>query len=142
MAGQHVFKFSPRTWGCTWRLHGQVIEGSVFPTHVGVYLMAFAIKAAQQKFSPRTWGCTGQPLAAQRPIDVFPTHVGVYLSLATLSWIAFGFPHARGGVPGRLIRLDDEYLFSPRTWGCTYSKGHWSQIKKVFPTHVGVYLNP
>ena len=50
---------------------------------------------------------------------VFPTHVGVYLHPAPPGPGDLGFPHARGGVPGRLIRLDDEYLFSPRTWGCT-----------------------
>ncbi len=76
----------------------QIKEATVFPTHVGVFLMmliwlrvrfglpharggvSLPVKSPciQIQSSPRTWGCF--PPAAHRPggRDVFPTHVGVF----------------------------------------------------------------
>ena len=139
--------FSPRTWGCTWRFHGQVIEGSVFPTHVGVYRWSHRRAIADRRFpharggvpgggrtkrrlmtfSPRTWGCTFR--VAQRPIGqwVFPTHVGVYLTRWWLPSSGSSFPHARGGVPTTQGTAPLQPKFSPRTWGCT-ARGYFETV--------------
>ena len=36
--------------------------------------------------------------------------------------------------------LPIDLMFSPHTWGCTYSARRLRNQRKVFPTHVGVYL--
>ena len=68
---------SPRTWGCFYSQKNPIIAGGVFPTHVGVFLMAggsihacrclpharggvssAAVRCRSfAQSSPRTWGC-------------------------------------------------------------------------------------
>ena len=137
-----------------------VVIGVVFPTHVGVYLNArhffthrtrfphtrggvpsstIAI-ASKTEFSPHTWGCTELWMSPRQTLQVFPTHVGVYLWYMPAVLQVSRFPHTRGGVPWWASRKRKQELFSPHTWGCTGcgQRGFW--CGRVFPTHVGVYL--
>jgi len=75
--------------------------------------------ASISSFSPRTWGCTCATSLKNYGSSVFPTHVGVYrLNIANVLW-ANRFPHARGGVPSLERFSGCDWVFSPRTWGCT-----------------------
>ncbi len=135
-------------------------QSSVFPTHVGVFLLRLSDSAlisclpharggvswsthvgrCQKTSSPRTWGCF-QSSWNVRPADmVFPTHVGVFLIFVYFLDMVEGLPHARGGVSSAAwIRLYSS-LSSPRTWGCFWARTKQRTTKSVFPTHVGVFL--
>ena len=74
----HPHKFSPHTWGCTLPCGSTPMVETVFPTHVGVYLVgnakpvhvlcfphtrggvpsSFHFSNFNLPFSPHTWGCT------------------------------------------------------------------------------------
>ena len=49
-------------------------------------------------------------------------------------------PHARGGVSADCHGRYGRRRSSPRTWGCFSGSSHWRNGRKVFPTHVGVFL--
>ena len=109
---------SPRTWGC-FQL-GQHIRhfAQVLPTHVGVFLVLWALRRSGWRLpharggvsnlptlrpslllsSPRTWGCFRRwPPVAGTP-EVFPTHVGVFPGDGGPRISPRSLPHARGGV--------------------------------------------
>ncbi len=48
-------------------------------------------------------------------------------------------PHACGGVPTNSFIRDLRLPLSPRMWGCTGIRNKSIKIKKIVPTHVGVY---
>ena len=109
---------SPRTWGCFWPRCRTERHGLVFPTHVGVFLMAGNYPALVPSLpharggvslaytecssglssSPRTWGCFQGGRRCCRFSPVFPTHVGVFLMLPLFLYAGTSLPHARGGV--------------------------------------------
>ena len=113
---------SPRTWGCFFSAKNSSAPASVFPTHVGVFLVesliAFLARGLPharggvshcrrfvhllRQSSPRTWGCFQSCLAGCDIVLVFPTHVGVFLFDNLLSIFFFRLPHARGGVSSAL----------------------------------------
>ena len=111
---------SPRTWGCFRRRQ---------------------VEADLAQSSPRTWGCFRNRGQLPHRSPVFPTHVGVF-PVFSISWIhLLSLPHARGGVsPLPSVRLS-RLLSSPRTWGCFQRLGFAATANRVFPTHVGVFLN-
>ena len=90
--------------------------------------------------SPRTWGCFQFKGSAALWVKVFPTHVGVFLSVAVADVLDLGLPHARGGVSfiDDILRITPES--SPRTWGCFLEVKIGDCVRRVFPTHVGVFL--
>ena len=131
---------SPRTWGCFQSGTGTASGPSVFPTHVGVFLLLRSCEYDRaslpharggvsekihpgERFygsSPRTWGCFSS--CPPRPFsdDVFPTHVGVF--------------------PCNPIFQRAVLKSSPRTWGCFQGAKAGETPVHVFPTHVGVFL--
>ncbi len=109
---------SPRTWGCFQQQRKHQHARHVFPTHVGVFLMATirygtiiglpharggvshywdAVRYAL-KSSPRTWGCFCGMIELKRRDKVFPTHVGVFPLTERFAKPLASLPHARGGV--------------------------------------------
>ena len=73
---------------------------------------------------------------------VFPTHVGVFLNMEERNrWIE-SLPHARGGVSSLSRRRPKCQQSSPRTWGCFQGCVFNGLREIVFPTHVGVFLQP
>ncbi len=136
--GQFWRQSSPRTWGCFSADLAYVQKISVFPTHVGVFLMdhlspwqIFCLPHARggvsegerQKewkhaSSPRTWGCFRLRYPAARTGPVFPTHVGVFPAALSGSTNWTCLPHARGGVSDLRGFTQCHFLSSPRTWGC------------------------
>ena len=109
---------SPRPWGCFSSAEAGGRMPPVFPTPVGVFLIA-VIEAASlirlpharggvssangrscwnRRSSPRPWGC----FYGRTPLDeiptVFPTPVGVFLSPKRRPSWCRRLPHARGGV--------------------------------------------
>ena len=152
---------SPRPWGCFQGPLSKRVEGHVFPTPVGVFLLislagrvAHSLPharggvsifvnriAVRKKSSPRPWGCfLPRPRAARRDC-VFPTPVGVFLPAAKWCPRRRRLPHARGGVsphgplPGRAGAS------SPRPWGCFRKLWRRGSSCAVFPTPVGVFLS-
>ena len=109
---------SPRTWGCFSRFMVVVDPAHVFPTHVGVFLLAHAIHIegtrlpharggvssalsrtpSSRSSSPRTWGCFRRCLRPKQQAQVFPTHVGVFRGGGMSGVAELCLPHARGGV--------------------------------------------
>ncbi len=151
--------YSPRTWGCTVHKAGNERVEALFPTHVGVYRRSSeplrgraAIPHARGgvpsgclaaiaaiPYSPRTWGCTGGHRQRQVGDMLFPTHVGVYRECRGDYRNSRPIPHARGGVPRRVLGVDRDLVYSPRTWGCTEGRDPTLPRLCLFPTHVGVY---
>ena len=133
---------------------------AVFPTHVGVFLVVLAVmegspglpharggvspyvalSSACAESSPRTWGCFQRPLHTPAQAFVFPTHVGVFLRGWRCAIPRTGLPHARGGVSRHSSGFCVFSRSSPRTWGCFFSSYHFLRFRRVFPTHVGVFL--
>ena len=91
--------------------------------------------------SPHTWGCFFAPVEIAPTDVVFPTHVGVFLKPKRASADSSSLPHTRGGVSFSRAEFECHCGSSPHTWGCFFT--HWSNSvpDKVFPTHVGVFLN-
>ncbi len=154
------WRFSPHAWGCTASggLGGEPAD--VFPTRVGVYRRRAQRRARQERFphtrggvppvqlrapsppwfSPHAWGCTEIVADCQFDLRVFPTRVGVYRLHARPRGGFRCFPHTRGGVPPRGIRILWISTFSPHAWGCTVPDIVDALEQAVFPTRVGVYL--
>ncbi len=110
--------FSPRPWGCFSRGWEYGKRDRVFPTSVGVFLLA------------------------ETDIDiikVFPTSVGVFLVCLAYCKPGAGFPHVRGGVSLRRTERPRPEQFSPRPWGCFWGIGWDPAHYEVFPTSVGVF---
>ena len=151
---------SPRMWGCFLRRNPDPKLKRVFPTHVGVFLtqrlccgvhlglphacggvsIGKIILRENRESSPRMWGCFSTITASYMVRGVFPTHVGVFL-VQPSSHPPFGrLPHACGGVS--VSRWKFAYLqrSSPRMWGCFHPRVAIVNAKRVFPTHVGVFL--
>ena len=132
---------------------------TVFPTHVGVFLMqgsfiqGFACLpharggVSRQAWrlaracgsSPRTWGCFSRGYGAQEAVTVFPTHVGVFPATRQGQAAPTSLPHARGGVSTVSLCIVRSHKSSPRTWGCFLDCRSCVDARKVFPTHVGVF---
>ena len=151
---------SPRTWGCFWSPGDELRNQRVFPTHVGVFLvmpsknevsprlpharggvsMGDGVKARGSGSSPRTWGCFPAQYAPSSRRFVFPTHVGVFPLFACVGLFHRCLPHARGGVSETDPSAGPPVKSSPRTWGCFPLRRRPEHARRVFPTHVGVFL--
>ena len=153
---------SPRAWGCFSSLGKSGGRRRVFPTCVGVFPSRGPTAAPTSRLphvrggvspyspafsfpgqsSPRAWGCFSLPLCHQSFWLVFPTCVGVFLTSAMSSELLASLPHVRGGVSAPPPCVSAFCQSSPRAWGC-FSSGN-SEIKgfRVFPTCVGVFLEP
>ena len=66
--------------------------------------------------------------------------MGVFLSGRWIKIKNYCLPHARGGVSEGFKAYTVMIGSSPRTWGCFYETPQNPRIRKVFPTHVGVFL--
>ena len=133
-----VVPSSPRTWGCFQKDSHYWLVDSVFPTHVGVFLLRLlclfvlyglphargGVSHRAQRVqgqggsSPRTWGCFYLFARYDRDRHVFPTHVGVFLCLFISHVDYRRLPHARGGVSTGCTVPPSFVWSSPRTWGC------------------------
>jgi len=151
---------SPHTWGCFRPVEAAVLPGGVFPTHVGVFLRGAAWPDADRglphtrggvslsqpensvptKSSPHTWGCFSKGLDAEIAGRVFPTHVGVFLVFLRSPLRRQRLPHTRGGVSQVCGLAVARLMSSPHTWGCFPCLLRRRQARRVFPTHVGVFL--
>ncbi len=92
---------SPRTWGCFCRHIVLYPLVSVFPTHVGVFLVREETPQGSPRLPHAPWGC-------------FPRS-------SKSGFVMNGLPHARGGVSPPFNRGDDIRQSSPRTWGCFWN---------------------
>ncbi len=129
---------SPHTWGCPHPKWKAIVHGVLFPTHVGVSLLAFTVvfntttlphtRGGVPFLSP-DWYPTGtlphtrggvppESWADQIPRGLFPTHVGVPLQANERHKNLRPLPHTRGGVPELLDRQESFITSSPHTWGC------------------------
>ena len=90
--------------------------------------------------SPRTWGCFFELIHKVIRDCVFPTHVGVFLIFFLSVALRKSLPHARGGVSRNHGGKSDNAQSSPRTWGCFPKPRSVRLPRRVFPTHVGVFL--
>ena len=151
---------SPRTWGCFQPVKISLFDATVFPTHVGVFLLRSSEEVAAMSLpharggvsrkrpgannrlrsSPRTWGCFRCAACLKVGTFVFPTHVGVFLAQGPQGLGRVGLPHARGGVSFAKELFMVALMSSPRTWGCFQVTFGILLTQKVFPTHVGVFL--
>ncbi len=134
----------------------------VFPTPVGVFLRRW--QTGQQPgslpharggvsgkslsnyilpgSSPRPWGCFYFMRYCVSDLLVFPTPVGVFLKVARCRLSGWCLPHARGGVSQANCWKYRVIPSSPRPWGCFLITPCLTQRRRVFPTPVGVFLNP
>ncbi len=90
--------------------------------------------------SPRPWGCSVSFSQGSINQQVFPTPVGVFRREDMVYRLAWGLPHARGGVPQRRYQMATLRVSSPRPWGCSQTRLGSAQQQPVFPTPVGVFL--
>ena len=129
---------SPRPWGCFYfrRLDQRLVR--VFPTSVGVFLVAQRqewirrrlphvrggvsftsyFMLTNHKSSPRPWGCFRLNSTTRQPERVFPTSVGVFPSGAQRRGVLSRLPHVRGGVSRSVGEDKPRGVSSPRPWGC------------------------
>ncbi len=152
---------SPRPWGCFLMEVVRLSIEVVFPTPVGVFLAMRKLPPElcclpharggvspmdggwQERYlsSPRPWGCFPDMLCCRSLPGVFPTPVGVFppINPRSICWLCL--PHARGGVSTPSCRLASDCMSSPRPWGCFSFIIYHSDIERVFPTPVGVFLS-
>ena len=92
--------------------------------------------------SPRPWGCFRQFYTSHVSQGVFPTPVGVFPIRYQLFISLRCLPHARGGVSLSDFISPVFLSSSPRPWGCfSYFSPNFAS-GAVFPTPVGVFLQP
>src|SRR5690625_211274 len=145
-------------WGCFSLDFKNTRSAVVFPTHVGVFLVAYVYDEFGKRLphacggvsggeggsrpyresSPRMWGCFPFDLERALAGEVFPTHVGVFLQGNHVSgWIP-RLPHACGGVSLGIRSVPVTQLASPRMWGgfliCKFMRGGIT----VLPRQLGV----
>ncbi len=92
------------------------------------------------KSSPHKWGCFYVIAKRLALGTVFPTQVGVFPSNGQRLMTVFRLPHTSGGVSIRAVLEKAAELSSPHTWGCFYLSNVPRALRRVFPTHVGVFL--
>ena len=151
---------SLRTWGCFSPAAHRAGHRPVFPTHVGVFLPcgpSFPLRIGLPharggvssskhlvkdpgRSSPRTWGCFCRAGLLSCGGLVFPTHVGVFPRALCVPTSPTRLPHARGGVSTARSMRRSTTRSSPRTWGCFRICPPHKKSRRVFPTHVGVFL--
>ena len=68
--------------------------------------------------------------------------MGVFLGHAGYQLTTIGLPHVRGGVSSTSWNFFTKASSSPRAWGCFSSMQDDSLYRHVFPTCVGVFLEP
>ena len=110
---------SPRTWGCFSIYAKKWFADLVFPTHVGVFPQLLVCSERQNSLPHARGGVSG---VGQGNVS------------------AEGLPHARGGVSSFSEKHTVTRLSSPRTWGCFSDREALANSRRVFPTHVGVFL--
>ncbi len=98
--------------------------------------------AFRLRSSPRPWGCFQQALEQLVDRLVFPTPVGVFLDWPVDLIPSDSLPHARGGVSYSRHFVEPCPKSSPRPWGCFQPQQDPFQELPVFPTPVGVFLQP
>ena len=150
---------SPREWGCFQNVSCFAETSHVFPTRVGVFLMAYSrhcicislphasggvscpIGHGSRAIlsSPREWGCFQARLLLRRSIAVFPTRVGVFLPALNAESMPSSLPHASGGVSEVFCVMFLDTRSSPREWGCFSAILTGNLVAIVFPTRVGVF---
>ncbi len=136
------------------------LKENVFPTHVGVFPCPNSpehqtvrlpharggVSPADfrpqlvERSSPRTWGCFSMQSQCHPIAAVFPTHVGVFPISSAENMEIRCLPHARGGVSIAEAYAELIGGSSPRTWGCFSPHSCRLEPRRVFPTHVGVFL--
>ena len=151
--------FSPRPWGCSLFCHYWKRRLSVFPTPVGMFRAPCRASSAEKSFphargdvplfrdflcfvyvfSPRPWGCSVAADWTAKAVNVFPTPVGMFRVCLGVAFRRRRFPHARGDVPARHVRMLRADRFSPRPWGCSVEHGFAADGADVFPTPVGMF---
>ena len=89
-------------------------------------------------FSPRPWGWSDWSECSYSCLCVFPTPVGMVRRNNRPRETRDGFPHARGDGPRGGVVIVWNRLFSPRPWGWSAMPKITAEIKKVFPTPVGM----
>ena len=138
---QTSIESSPCTWGCFSSSDLRMIDGQVFPMHVGVFpphsdpcrhLRSLphargGVSYMQgnlhcgRKSSPCTWGCFLKIFFPRKSDEVFPMHVGVFPVVGDVGISCVCLPHARGGVSTSIGLGVPNLLSSPCTWGCFLS---------------------
>ena len=156
-----TWKSSPRPWGCFFSAALSTLVALVFPTPVGVFLIAVFRPcwrkslpharggvsyygkhlATSRQSSPRPWGCFFGFADPMGDAVVFPTPVGVFLFIGAYLASGSGLPHARGGVSEAAKKATRASASSPRPWGCFLASGSSCLCNRVFPTPVGVFLD-
>ena len=152
---------SPHPWGCFQAMPGSRRRTSVFPTPVGVFLVAVHAPAGIHRLphtrggvspkarykacfvgsSPHPWGCFRYVYQYHHQRRVFPTPVGVFLLIFRFPIISYCLPHTRGGVSYRCASCWQRRGSSPHPWGCFPTGGRPVTRTRVFPTPVGVFLS-
>ena len=150
---------SPRPWGCFPVLGHIGWQAMVFPTPVGVFLVALTddeqslslpharggVSAEQHPVwcvwwsSPRPWGCFRHGDRLIPVHRVFPTPVGVFPMRLAFQFHIQSLPHARGGVSISSGVFTQSRPSSPRPWGCFSQPQDPQGPERVFPTPVGVF---
>ena len=100
---------------------------------------SLALCATSAWSSPRPWGCFPYTSEASTDGSVFPTPVGVFPTVTPACRQRGRLPHARGGVSPIDPATLDDFLSSPRPWGCFSVRMDNLYTAGVFPTPVGVF---
>ncbi len=90
--------------------------------------------------SPRPWGCFLDSHGSGFYRGVFPTPVGVFPDPRQDPVNLPRLPHARGGVSIVTHIKRTSHTSSPRPWGCFRCRCAKTDLGRVFPTPVGVFL--
>ena len=130
---------SPRTWGCFSSTGQNGSYGSVFPTHVGVFLIWRFLPSMNAGLPHARGGVSHQAATLGGALESSPRTWGCF-PVSLCCSIRAGLPHARGGVSTKQCNAKAFGMSSPRTWGCFRFFPVRAHHTLVFPTHVGVFL--
>ena len=152
-------RFSPRLWGCSVQRVEEARADFLFPTPVGMFrCLARSLtlpvpfphacgdvpagpenRPRMQAFSPRLWGCSESLRFINPENCLFPTPVGMFRRPARPSRPPAAFPHACGDVPEETCQPRAHAIFSPRLWGCSGVRCATENLRRLFPTPVGMF---
>ena len=152
---------SPCTWGCFYSHFKTTPLYTVFPMHVGVFLIQIKTTLSMACLPHARGGVSYKSYTIRHSCEVFPMHVGVFLIMFLYSLIVESLPHARGGVSIKALQTvqvaivfpmhvgvflarcaedRDGRQSSPCMWGCFCGRIITYRFVCVFPMHVGVFL--
>ena len=130
--------FFPREWGLSQQPEQVAFQHLLFPTRVGVILLALMIYKDWKTFSHASGGYPRKSCDHASVLYFFPREWGLSFVEALKNGENALFPTRVGVIPSGGLSSKGSGYFFPREWGLSFTSSSKSSPCFLFPTRVGV----